>query len=119
MKKLFLALVLCLFTSTAFCGAPTCRVYGTNGVVATICYTNDQTDEIGPRFEVQVAITKAQTEDVSVVVEATQDGNFVGSVVVPIYAGATRSERGIIFLNNNYNKNGGRVNINIASASCQ
>lgn len=119
MKKLFLALVLSLFISTAFCGVPTCRVYGTNGVVATICYTNDQTDQIGPRFEVQVEITKAQPEDVSVVVEATQDGNFVGSCVVTIFSKSTRSKAETLFLNNNYNKKGGRVNISIASASCQ
>ena len=118
MKKLFLALVLSLFISTAFCGAPTCRVYGTNGVVATLSYVEDGTGYSQPQMKVTVSITEAQTEDISVVVEATQDGNFVGSCVVTIFADH-KSSCQQLFLNSNYNKNGGRVNVSIASASCQ
>lgn len=118
MKKLFLALVLSLFTSTAFCGAPTCRVYGTNGVVATLSKVEDGTHYSEPQMKVTVSITEAQTKDISVVVEATQDGSFVGSCVVTIPARYMES-RVQLFLNSNYNKNGGRVNVSIASASCQ
>lgn len=118
MKKLFLALVLSLFTSTAFCGAPTCRVYGTNGVVATLSSVEDGTGKSQPQMDVTVSITEAQTKDISIVVEATQDGSFVGSRVVTIIAKQT-SCRVDLYLNSNYNKNGGRVNVSIASASCQ
>lgn len=118
MKKLFLALVLCLFTSTAFCGAPTCRVYGTNGVVATLSKVFGPTDKPQAQMLITVSITEAQTKNISVVVEATQDGNFVGSCVVTIPVNHT-GQSGEINLNSNYNKNGGRVNVNIASASCQ
>lgn len=118
MKKLFLALVLSLFTATAFCGAPTCRVYGTNGVVATLSNVEDGTHYSQPQMKVQVSITEAQSKDISVVVEATQNGSFVGSCVVTIPAKyKTSTEK--IYLNSNYNKNGGRINVSIASASCQ
>lgn len=119
MKKLFLALVLSLFTYTAFCGAPTCRVYGTNGVIATLSKVKDGTHYSEPQMTVTVSITEAQTKDISVVVEATQDGSFVGSCVVTIYARRTSSGNVALYLNSNYNKNGGRVNVSIASASCQ
>lgn len=117
MKKLFLALVLSLITSVAFCGAPTCRVSGANGVVATLSGIEDGTHYSQPQMKVDVTITEVQSRDISIVVEATQDGNFVGSCVVTVSVRYT-SGTGVIYLNSNYNANGGRINVNIASASC-
>lgn len=117
MKKLFLALVLCTLSTAAFCGGPTCRVYGANDIVATL--TRIGAVEGDPEYiEITVQLTENPTENISVVVEATQDGNFVGSTVVTFSSFMSMCE-GKIFLNSSYNENGGPVAVNIASASCQ
>lgn len=120
MKKIIIAFLLCLSSVAAYSGAPTCRVYGTN-TIATLSYFNKVNDSGVPRFEVQVSLTDPQSTAVVVVVEAYQDNNFVGSTTVTISPNKKWSDRGdyYIFLNDSYDPNGGHVNVQIATASCQ
>ena len=94
----------------------TCRVYGTNGVVATVNPTTVEIDKMSGNKDVTVEITKKQLEDVGIVVELILDGVNIGSGVVTVPAGKTESSA-IIFYKAQDKR--GIATVNIASASCQ
>ena len=121
MKKIIIAFLLCLFSIAAYSGAPTCRVYGTN-TIATISqfYQEYKEKPNSPTiFRVAISLTDKTQSRVTVVVELYQDGNFVGSKTITVSSGFESSNVEQIFVNNNYNPNGGQVTAEIATASCQ
>lgn len=90
MKK-FLSLLLLFGSLSAFAGSPTCRVYGSkNNAVASLDRTNVISDG-QPSVWTYVRLTKAESQDVTVVVEAWEDDQCVGTTTVTIKAGQTHA----------------------------
>lgn len=121
MKKFILIIMATIFAATAFAdGGPTCRVWGTNGIVAAVSPTYAKVIT-GTGFyvkDIRVSITVKSNSDIGVAVEVVdRNGNVVGTETFFIRSGNTNSDKKIIYCNGVQVDD--QVTLRIASASCQ
>lgn len=122
MKKFLF--ILLLFTSfSVFAGNPTCRVYGSkNNTVATLSTTTVTSTSPGSpgiaKIMGQVSLTKKESEDITIVVEAWDGNEIVGTTTVTIPANSTYPTRFEMNSDNGIKK-GKTYRLAIASATCQ
>lgn len=119
MKK-FLSLLLLFGSLSVFAGNPTCRVYGSkNNSVATLEKTTANPNSYyDNRYIIgTVLLTKAESYDVDVIVEAWDGNNCIGTTTVTIPAG----QKSNVFKmdENNGIKPNKTYRLAIASATCQ
>lgn len=116
MKK-FLSLLLLFGSLSVYAGSPTCRVLESkNNVVATLDRTNVMSDG-QPSVWTYVRLTKAEPQDVTVVVEAWEGNQCVGTTPVTIKAGQTHAIASLT--GNNGIKHKTSYRLAISEVTCQ
>ena len=122
MKK-FLSLLLLFGSLSVFAGNPTCRVYGSkNNAVATLERTTVSSPNINtlgtPMITGSISLTKKESEDVTVIVEAWDGNELVGTTTVTIHAG-TSSPKTFQMYDSNGIEKGKTYRLAISSATCE
>lgn len=109
-------------TITAFADDTSCRVYGTDDVVATItnpvvkCGSSVEAGSGNHFVDVNVELNHKTTKETSVVVNVSDGNRTIGSGVVTITPGYTN---GSTWVASNLMKENDIYYISIARASCQ
>lgn len=116
MKKL-LSLVCAIFLSFGMLFADSsCRVYGSDGNVASIDYPAQTVNQYG-QISAWVELTKEATTPTTVVVEVWYNGDVIATRTVTVSRGYKRACTQEISLGRDMA--GKRVKLSIASATCQ
>lgn len=118
MKK-FLSLLLLFGSLSVFAGNPTCRVYASkNNAVATLERTTVSSPISTPVISGSICLTKKESEDVTVIVEAWDGNELVGTITVTIPAG-TNWPKTFQMDDNNGIEKGKTYQLAISSATCE
>lgn len=121
MKK-FLSLLLLFGSLSAFAGSPTCRVYGSkNNAVATLDRTNVTSNGSGSygsaKIMGNVSLTTTESENTTIIVEAWDGNQLIGTKTVTITANNHRTS--FTMDSDNGIEKGKTYRLAISSATCE